>query len=105
MRPVPRLSATRITAATPTTTRLALAATLALVTIGLSGGRAAAESQRVSVQPFEGAIGAAVRQQIARVVRGHGFRVLTSIPRVDGTGQYLTLARDHQVAAFVTGDL
>jgi hypothetical protein len=69
------------------------------------GARAAPDTQRVSVQPLEGPIGPSLRQQIARMVRGHGFRVVTSIPRVDGTGQYLTLARDHQLAAFVTGDL
>jgi hypothetical protein len=87
----------------PTLTLAALAAMLATLT--LSGGRAAAETQRVSVQPLEGPSAGAVRQQIARMVRGHGFHVVTSIPRVDGTGQYLTLARDHQVSAFVTGDL
>jgi len=86
--------------------RAALAALImAVAAVALSGGRAAAETQRVSVQPFEGPSGALVRQQIARLVRGHGFQVVTSIPRVDGTGQYLTLARDHQLAAFVTGDL
>ena len=60
---------------------------------------------RVSVQPFEGTLGPALRQQIARTLRGHRFRVVTSIARVEGTGQYLTLARDHRLTAFVTGDL
>jgi hypothetical protein len=62
-------------------------------------------AERVSVQPFEGDIGPALRQQITRILRGHGYRVVTSIPRVSGTGQYLTLARDHHLAAFVTGDI
>jgi hypothetical protein len=60
---------------------------------------------RVSVQPFDGTAGPALRQQIARALRGHGYRVVTSIARVDGTGQYLSLARDHRLAAFVTGDM
>jgi hypothetical protein len=60
---------------------------------------------RVSVQPFEGELGPSLRGQIARLLRGHGCRVVTSVPRVGGTGQYLTLARDHRLAAFVTGDL
>jgi hypothetical protein len=83
------------------------AALLLLFALCVPAGRAAAadEAQRVAVQPFEGPSGASVRQQIARMVRGHGFRAVTSIPRVEGTGQYPTLARDHQLAAFVTGDL
>jgi len=81
------------------------AAAVSLLALLLLAGRAAAQTPLVAVQPFEGPSGASVRQQIARMVRGHGFRVVTSIPRVEGTGQYPTLARDHQVAAFVTGDL
>jgi hypothetical protein len=60
---------------------------------------------RVAVQPFDGDAGPAVRQQIARMLRERGYRVVTSVARVDGTGQYLTLARDHRLAAFVTGDM
>jgi hypothetical protein len=60
---------------------------------------------RVSVQPFEGEQGPALRGQIARLLRGRGCRVVTTVPRVGGTGQYLGLARDHRLAAFVTGDL
>lgn len=67
-------------------------------------GRALA-AERVSVQPFDGNSGAALRQQVARMLRGRGFRVLTSISRVNGTGQYRELARDHRVTAFVTGEL
>ena len=59
---------------------------------------------RVSVQPFDGTAGLALRQQIARLLRGRGYRVVTSIARVGGTGQYLSLARDHRLAAFATGD-
>lgn len=62
-------------------------------------------AERVSVQPFDGAIGPVLRGQIARMLRKRGFRVVTSIPRVTGTGQYLSLARDHRLAAFVTGDV
>lgn len=79
---------------------------LILVGFAAHGGRAwAASSDRVSVQPLDGPVGASLRQQIARLVRGHGFRVLTSIPRVGGTAQYVTLARDHHLAAFVAGDI
>lgn len=60
---------------------------------------------RVSVQPFEGELGPALRGQVARLLRGHGCRVVTTLPRVAGTGQYPGLARDHRLAAFVTGDL
>jgi hypothetical protein len=76
--------------------------------IGLLAAPAPAVAQpaaRVSVQPFDGEDGPALRQLIARLLRGRGYRVITSIARVDGTGQYLTLARDHRVTAFVTGDL
>ena len=66
---------------------------------------AQAASARVAVQPLDGTAGAALRQQISRLVRGHGFQVLTSIPRVRGTAQYPEIARDHRLAAFVTCDL
>ena len=69
------------------------------------GTVAAQTSPRVAVQPLEGPAGASLRQQIARLVRDHGFRVLTSLPRVQGTSQYPEIARDHQLAAFVTCDL
>ncbi len=71
-----------------------------------SAGSVAAEPvPRVAVQPLEGPVGSSLRQQIARLVRGHGFQVLTSIPRVAGTAQYPEVARDHRLAAFVTCDL
>jgi hypothetical protein len=60
---------------------------------------------RVSVQPIEGALGPDLRKQVARMLRGKGFRVVTSVDRVQGTGQYLTLARDHRLAAFVSADI
>jgi hypothetical protein len=60
---------------------------------------------RVSVQPFEGELGPSLRSQISRLLRARGCRVVTTVPRVAGTGQYLSLARDHRLAAFVTGDL
>src|SRR5438552_10004361 len=68
---------------------------------------------RVSVQPFTqspanagvGELGPALRAQIARLLRERGARVLTSVPRVAGTGQYPSLAHDNRLAAFVTGDL
>lgn len=84
---------------------LALVAWL-LVLANAVGGRAeGATSARVAVQPLEGPAGASLRQQIARLVRGHGFQVLTSIPRVAGTGQYLELARDHRLTAFIAADI
>jgi hypothetical protein len=85
---------------------VALLSPLLAVALALFDARAAlAAAQRVSVQPLDGPVGQSLRQQIARMVRRHGYRVVTSIPRVDGTGQYLTLARDHGLAAFVAADL
>jgi hypothetical protein len=60
---------------------------------------------RVSVQPINGEVGPSVRGQIARLLRGRGCRVVTSVPAVAGTGQYLELAKDHRLAAFVSADL
>jgi hypothetical protein len=60
---------------------------------------------RVSVQPINGDSGPALRAQIAHLLRGRGCRVVTSLPRVDGTGQYLELAKDNRLAAFVAVDL
>jgi hypothetical protein len=84
--------------------RLSLFAAVVLVLVALHPAAARA-ADRVSVQPFDGELGPALRQQVARMLRGHGFRVVTSIARVDGTGQYLTLARDHRLTALVTGDI
>ena len=60
---------------------------------------------RVSVQPINGEVGPALRGQIARLLRARGCRVVTSLPRVEGTGQYLSMAKDHRLAAFVAADL
>jgi hypothetical protein len=60
---------------------------------------------RVSVQPISGELGPALRGQVARLLRARGCRVMTSLPRVEGTGQYLTIAKDHRLAAFVSADI
>ena len=60
---------------------------------------------RVSVQPFNGDLGPALRDQIARLLKAHGYQSVTTLPRVGGTGQYLELAKDHRLTAFVTADL
>jgi hypothetical protein len=85
--------------------RLAAASVLSCVILMAAATAAADPAPRVSVQPFDGETGPVLRQQIARLLRGRGYRVVTSLARVDGTGQYLTLARDHRLAAFVTGDM
>jgi hypothetical protein len=66
----------------------------------------AAAAPRVAVQPFSGPRpdSEQVRRMVARIVAKHGFRVLTSIPAVAGTGQYPQLARDKEVKAFVVAD-
>jgi hypothetical protein len=87
--------------------RILFAGLVALGMLVANAGTAAAagSTPRVAVQPLEGTLGASLRQQIARLLRGHGFHVLTSLPRVDGTAQYPAVARDHRLAAFVTCDL
>ncbi len=67
---------------------------------------AAAARPRVAVQPFTGPSPEKeqVRRIVARIVARHGFRVLTSIPAVSGTGQYPQLARDKEVKAFIVAD-
>jgi hypothetical protein len=84
--------------------RLVIALALLGAVVGCLAGTAEAAT-RVSVQPIEGALGPDLRKQVARMLRGKGFRVLTSVDRVQGTGQYLTLARDHRLAAFVSADI
>ena len=66
---------------------------------------AARAGERISVQPIDGELGPSLRKEVVRMLRGRGFRVMTSIARVEGTGQYLTLARDHRLAALVTADI
>jgi hypothetical protein len=62
---------------------------------------------RVAVQPFSGPDpdSKTVRHQVARIVANHGFRVLTSVPPVSGTGQYPQIARARELKAFVVADI
>jgi hypothetical protein len=78
---------------------------LSLVLGSAADAQPAHGGARVSVQPINGDLGPAVRAEIARLLKGHGYRVVTTLPRVGGTGQYLTLARDNKLTAFVTADL
>ncbi|MEP6652151.1 MAG: hypothetical protein ABJA82_02270 [Myxococcales bacterium] len=72
-----------------------------------SGPRLKGAGAKVAVQPFDGPGPDAdeLRSLVVRIVRGRGFRPMTSLPRYDGTGQYPILARDHTLAAFVTADM
>lgn len=70
--------------------------------------RAAAlrDDHRVAVQPFEGGSSAgSLRALVSRIVRGHGFRPVTTLPHYEGTGQYPNLAREHHLTALVTAGL
>jgi hypothetical protein len=73
--------------------------------------RASAAGGKVAVQPIAGPNGETIaglqnlRSLIVRIVRGRGFRTMTSLPHYEGTGQYPLLARDHHLSAFVTADL
>jgi hypothetical protein len=59
------------------------------------------------VQPIAtlGTTGPELRTQLVRILRGRGFRVLTSLPAVSGTAQYPVLAKDHEIAAFVVAEV
>jgi Amt family ammonium transporter len=59
----------------------------------------------VSVSPFGGDNSEPVRRQVTRLMRGRGLSVETSLPRVDDPTQYPSLAREHHLAAFLTGDV
>lgn len=76
---------------------------------GNDGGKAGARKKlrpgKVAIQPFDGEGTESLRGLVVRIVRGRGFRPMTSLPRYEGTGQYPLLARDHHLAAFVTADL
>jgi hypothetical protein len=86
--------------------KLPLAVLSTLLILGVAPGSTRAEpAARVSVQPFDGDSGPALRQEVAKLLRDHGYHVITSIARVSGTAQYPALASDHRVAAFVTGDM
>jgi hypothetical protein len=66
-------------------------------------GAAVVPHTRVAVQPIEGAGGPQLRARVARILRGRGFHVVTSLSPVSGTAQYPGLARDNDIAAFVVG--
>jgi hypothetical protein len=65
---------------------------------------AAIAAPRVAVQPFGGPETEPYRQQVAKIVSRHGFRVITSLPAVSGTSQYPGLAKDKRLSAFVVAD-
>ena len=58
----------------------------------------------MAVQPFGGPETEAYRQQVAKLIGRHGFKVVTSLPAASGTSQYPGLAREKQIAAFVVAD-
>jgi hypothetical protein len=84
---------------------LASAVATALVSLSLPAPLLAARAPMVSVQPLEGRNGERVRREVARVVRGRRFRVVTEVPKASGTGQYYTWARELGLTAFVVGEL
>jgi hypothetical protein len=64
------------------------------------------DAHRVAVQPFEGSANAGpLRALVSRIVRGHGFRPVTTLPHYEGTGQYPNLAREHHLTALVTAGI
>jgi hypothetical protein len=65
---------------------------------------AAVAAPRVAVQPFGGPDTEPYRQQVAKIVGRHGFRVVTSLPAVSGTSQYPGLAKDKRLSAFIVAD-
>lgn len=79
----------------------------AVVVLALCLSQLAWAGPRIAVQPFNGPDpeSGAVRYQVARIVARHGYRVLTSIPAVSGTGQYPQIARDRELKAFVVADV
>lgn len=80
-----------------------------MAAVPAEAGRAARPTRgrgaRVAVQPFDGQKTEPLRSAVVRVVRGRGFRTMTSLPRYEGTGQYPVLAKDHNLTAFVTADV
>jgi hypothetical protein len=79
-----------------------LAVSAALISFLLPA--AASGLPRVAVQPFGGLETAPYRQQVAKIVARHGFKVLTSLPAVSGTSQYPGLAKEKSISAFVVAD-
>jgi hypothetical protein len=65
---------------------------------------AAVAAPRVAVQPFGGPETEPYRAQVAKIVGRHGFKVVTSLPRVSGTGQYPGLAKEKSLSAFIVAD-
>ena len=61
-------------------------------------------SPRVAVQPFGGPETEPFRQQVAKIIGRHGFKVLTSLTGVSGTSQYPGLAKEKHLSAFVVAD-
>ncbi|MES1204388.1 MAG: hypothetical protein ABUS79_00490 [Pseudomonadota bacterium] len=62
----------------------------------------------VAVQPVDGPNTDStrnLRSLVVRIVRGRGFRPMTSLPRYESTGHYPGLARDHHLNAFVTTEV
>jgi hypothetical protein len=47
------------------------------ILVACLAGNAHAAASRVSVQPIEGTNGPDLRKQISRMLRGHGFRVIS----------------------------
>src|SRR5882724_4311422 len=78
---------------------------LLAVTALVAQPRAADARSAISVQPFAGQKSDLLRRQVAGLLRKRGLTVVTSIPRVDDPAQYPPIAREHQVSAFVTGDV
>jgi hypothetical protein len=76
----------------------------AIVLWCLTSALPAMAAPRVAVQPFGGPETEPLRRQVAGIVGKHGFRVLTSLAPVSGTGQYPGLAKDKNLSAFVVGE-
>jgi hypothetical protein len=65
----------------------------------------ASAAGRVAVQPFGGQETEPLRRLVARIVRKHGFRVLTSLSAVSGTAQYPGLAKAKHLSSLVVADV
>lgn len=82
--------------------RIAVSATLALcLVLPPTFARAL---PGVAVQPFGGPETEPYRQQVAKIIGKHGFKVVTSLPSVSGTSQYPGLAKEKRLSAFVVAD-
>jgi hypothetical protein len=77
-------------------------------TLVLDGSTLTTRSPLIAVQPVRRApdlVAASLRSQIARLVRAHGYRTVTTIPSIESTAEYAALAHDRRLTAFVVGDL